>query len=67
VDIDILFYNDAIIHTPELTVPHPRLPGRRFALCCLADLAPDLLHPERQQTVAQLLAECPDPSAVCKT
>ena len=63
-DVDILLYGQAIIATPTLTVPHPALPGRRFALVPLAELAPQLVHPQLHQTVAELLAHCPDPLAV---
>ncbi len=63
-DVDILFYGDAIIDTPTLSVPHPALPGRRFALTPLAEVAPQLVHPQLGQTVSELLATCPDPLAV---
>lgn len=55
-DIDMLFYEDQIIHTPGLTVPHPRLHERRFVLEPLAQIAPDWIHPERKQTVRDMLA-----------
>lgn len=64
IDIDILFYNTQIIHTPRLQVPHPRLHLRRFTLVPLAELAPDLLHPFFILTSAQLLAQCRDKSEV---
>lgn len=54
-DIDLLFYDDLVIHTPGLTVPHPRLHERRFVLEPLAQIAPDWIHPERQQTVRDML------------
>jgi 2-amino-4-hydroxy-6-hydroxymethyldihydropteridine diphosphokinase len=65
-DVDILLYGDAIIETPTLTVPHPALPGRRFALTPLAEIAPKLVHPQLGQTISELLANCPDPLAVVK-
>lgn len=65
-DVDILLYGEAIIQTPTLTVPHPALPARRFALTPLAELAPQLMHPQLQQTINELLAACPDPLAVVK-
>jgi 2-amino-4-hydroxy-6-hydroxymethyldihydropteridine diphosphokinase len=63
-DVDILLYGQECITTPTLVVPHPALPARRFALVPLAEIAPQLLHPQLQQTVAELLASCPDPLAV---
>jgi len=65
-DVDILLYGDAVISTPTLTVPHPALPGRRFALTPLAEIAPHLVHPQLGQTISELLAACPDPLAVVK-
>ncbi|RZL13707.1 MAG: 2-amino-4-hydroxy-6-hydroxymethyldihydropteridine diphosphokinase [Hymenobacter sp.] len=59
-DVDILLIEQEIIHTPTLTVPHPALPGRRFALAPLAEVAPQLMHPVLRCTIAELLADCPD-------
>jgi 2-amino-4-hydroxy-6-hydroxymethyldihydropteridine diphosphokinase len=63
-DVDILLYGQECIATSTLVVPHPALPARRFALVPLAEIAPQLLHPQLQLTVAELLASCPDPLAV---
>jgi 2-amino-4-hydroxy-6-hydroxymethyldihydropteridine diphosphokinase len=54
-DLDLLLYGDAVLDEPGLTVPHPRLHERRFALEPLHELAPDLVVPGRGQ-VAALLA-----------
>lgn len=57
IDIDILFYDQAVVHTDRLDVPHPRLRGRAFVLAPLADLAPGLVHPLLNKSVKDLLAE----------
>ena len=66
VDIDILFFNQEIIQQPGLTIPHPQLHLRRFALACLAEIAPGYLHPVFGKTVEQLLTDCPDTLEVHK-
>jgi len=58
-DIDILFYGDLILDTPELTLPHPRAYLRRFVLEPLAELLPDFILPNQTQTVSQLLKKIP--------
>jgi 2-amino-4-hydroxy-6-hydroxymethyldihydropteridine diphosphokinase len=54
-DLDILLYGDAVIHEPDLTIPHPRMAGRRFVLAPLAVLAPTLCHPVLKVTAVELL------------
>ena len=66
IDIDILLYNDAIVDKPELKIPHPFMHERRFTLIPLAELAPNYMHPTMHETIAQLLANCPDELEVHK-
>ncbi|MBS3759238.1 MAG: 2-amino-4-hydroxy-6-hydroxymethyldihydropteridine diphosphokinase [Desulfobacterales bacterium] len=54
-DFDIIFYNDWVIESRALTVPHPRMQERGFVMNPLCDIAPDWIHPVFQQTVQQLL------------
>lgn len=57
IDLDILFYNDQVIDTPPLVIPHPRLAERAFVLVPLADLAPELRHPVLGKAISELLKE----------
>lgn len=59
-DIDLLFYDDLCLETPELTLPHPRIAVRRFVLEPLAEIAPEKKHPVTGLTVNEMLNICPD-------
>lgn len=66
IDLDILLYGSRIIQSPELTIPHARLCERGFVLVPLQELAPQLMHPVRNQTISHLLAELDDTRRVVK-
>ena len=56
-DIDILLYDDVIINTPELSIPHPLMHKRLFVLQPLAAIAPQVVHPIFKKSISQLLEE----------
>lgn len=60
VDIDVLFYNQEILNTDLLILPHPRLHLRQFVLKPLCEIAPDHIHPVLGKTISQLLLSCTD-------
>lgn len=66
IDIDIIFFNDAVIHTKNLVVPHPYMQERRFVLIPLQEIAPGLVHPVLKKTITELLHICQDTLPVVK-
>lgn len=56
IDIDIIFYEDKIVETEFLTIPHPEAAARRFVLLPCADIDPDFIHPALNLSVADLLS-----------
>lgn len=56
IDIDILFYDDLVLDTLVLTLPHPRLHERGFVLLPMMDIAPDLVHPVTQRSIREMAA-----------
>lgn len=57
IDVDILFYDDMVMESEALTIPHPQLLNRAFMLAPLAEIAPDLVHSANRRTIAVLLEE----------
>ena len=60
IDIDIQFYDDLIIQTNKLDIPHPRMQDRKFALAPLSELNPKHVHPILMKELKDLLKECND-------
>ncbi len=60
IDIDIIYYGDVILETPELTLPHARMHERPFVLKPLSDVAPEWTHPKIGKTVAEMLTLLPN-------
>lgn len=57
IDIDILLYDDVVMHTPSLTLPHPLMHRRLFVLEPLSEIAPTMIHPLLQKEIATLCNE----------
>ena len=65
-DIDILYFDDNIINTENLTIPHPLLHNRLFVLVPLAEIAPDFVHPVLKLSSLEMLNNCEDKSEIKK-
>ncbi len=66
IDIDILFYGDQVIKSPDLIIPHPRLAERAFVLIPLAEIASDLVHPVSGEAIRELLSAVAGTQGVVK-
>jgi 2-amino-4-hydroxy-6-hydroxymethyldihydropteridine diphosphokinase len=64
IDIDILLYDDLVLSTPQLQIPHPRLHERAFVLIPLSEVAPNLIHPVLNSDVEQLRDSVASPEEV---
>lgn len=67
IDIDILLFDNEIIFSPDLIVPHKEMLQRKFVLAPLAEIAPNLLHPIEKKRIQVLLNSCTDTSKITKT
>lgn len=64
IDIDILLYEELIVCTDNLEIPHPRMHQRKFCMEPLTEIAPNWIVPTFQKTTSQVLALCSDPSKI---
>ena len=64
IDIDILLFDDEIIFSPTLTVPHPKMLERKFVLFPLAEIAGNIMHPITKKTISFCKANCDDASEI---
>ena len=66
IDLDILFFNEEVIETPDLIIPHPFLHQRKFVLMPLNEISPDLVHPVLKKSIRELLEGIQDENIVEK-
>lgn len=66
IDLDILFFNESVVNSPNLTIPHPHIGERMFVLKPLADIAPELVHPVLKKSIKIMAENCPDKGLVKK-
>ena len=57
IDLDILLYDDSVLKTPDLEIPHPLMSEREFVLRPLAEIAPDIIHPVLRKSIKTLVKE----------
>jgi 2-amino-4-hydroxy-6-hydroxymethyldihydropteridine diphosphokinase len=66
IDLDIIYFNNEVITSTLITIPHPKLTERKFVLTPLVEIAPNYIHPILNKSNTHLLKDCGDPLAVYK-
>lgn len=66
IDVDILLYENSVVRSSALTIPHAQISGRKFVLIPLRELAAHARHPVTRRTVLEMLEETSDSSQVIK-
>ncbi len=66
IDLDLLFYDNKIINSKKIKLPHPRISLRKFILKPLSEIAGEKIHPISNKTIFKLLHECEDKNSVVK-
>jgi 2-amino-4-hydroxy-6-hydroxymethyldihydropteridine diphosphokinase len=64
IDIDIVLFEDCILDSEDIAIPHPRMHLRAFVLQPLSDISPDRIHPVLKKNIKQLLSECTDTAEI---
>jgi 2-amino-4-hydroxy-6-hydroxymethyldihydropteridine diphosphokinase len=67
IDLDLLYYDDLILESEGVSIPHPEIAHRRFVLMPLNEIAPDIVDPRSHETVRELLQRTEDPHGVHRT
>jgi 7,8-dihydro-6-hydroxymethylpterin-pyrophosphokinase len=57
IDLDLLLYDDLVVSSDKLTLPHPRMHERKFVLVPLVEIAPQVIHPLKKKSIEELLEE----------
>jgi 2-amino-4-hydroxy-6-hydroxymethyldihydropteridine diphosphokinase len=66
IDLDVLYAGNLILNNPEIIIPHPRLPQRRFVLAPLSEITPNLILPGQTETIRALLENLTDNERVLR-
>lgn len=64
IDIDIVLFEDCILDSKDIAIPHPRMHLRAFVLQPLSEISPDRIHPVLKKNIKQLLSECTDTAKI---